>query len=100
MSRTSPPLAPPLPGAWHTGELHFSRPDVRGGDRPVGASFASRTAAYGLNGAAGTAHPIATQIGIEMLRRAVRRSTRRSRSTPVSASSSRLPAELAAIAMR
>jgi gamma-glutamyltranspeptidase / glutathione hydrolase len=41
---------------------------VRGGDRPVGANFASRTAAYGLNGAAGTAHPIATQIGIEMLR--------------------------------
>ncbi len=58
-----------LPGYWPAGELHFKRPDVRGGDRPVGASFASRTAAYGLNGAAGSAHPIATQVGIEMLRR-------------------------------
>jgi len=60
---------PALPGHWLPGEPHFKRPDVRGGDRPVGASFASRSAAYGLNGGAASAHPIATQIGIEMLRR-------------------------------
>ncbi|WP_254605175.1 gamma-glutamyltransferase family protein, partial [Sphingomonas bacterium] len=46
----------------------FSRPDVHAGDRPFGASFASRTAAYGLHGAAGTAHPLATQAGIAILR--------------------------------
>lgn len=44
------------------------RPDVTAGDRPVGASFSSRTAAYGLNGAAGTAHPLATRAGIDILR--------------------------------
>jgi len=57
------------PPAWDAGADRFLRPDVRGGDRPVGASFASRTAAYGLNGAAGTAHPLATQAGIDMLKR-------------------------------
>lgn len=50
------------------GEDRFERSDVHAGDRPVGASFASRTAAYGLNGAAGTAHPLATQAGIEILK--------------------------------
>lgn len=57
------------PPVWDAGADRFLRPDVRGGDRPVGASFASRTAAYGLNGAAGTAHPLATQAGIDMLKR-------------------------------
>ena len=64
-----PPAPTALPGAWPAGALHFNRPDVRGGDRPIGASFASRTAAYGLNGAAGSSHPIATQVGIETLHR-------------------------------
>lgn len=57
-----------LPRRWAAGEDRFLRPDVGPGDRPVGASFASRTAAYGLNGAAGTAHPLATQAGIDILR--------------------------------
>ena len=57
-----------LPPVWERGEDRFVRPDVHSGDRPVGASFASRTAAYGLNGAAGTAHPLATQAGIEILK--------------------------------
>jgi gamma-glutamyltranspeptidase/glutathione hydrolase len=39
------------------GDIKFDRPDVHAGDRPVGASFASRSAAYGCSGAAGTAHP-------------------------------------------
>ncbi|MCK8456932.1 gamma-glutamyltransferase family protein [Sphingomonas faeni] len=61
--------AAPLPPTWETGLDRFIRPDVHAGDRPVGASFASRTAAYGLNGAAGTAHPLATQAGIDILKR-------------------------------
>jgi gamma-glutamyltranspeptidase/glutathione hydrolase len=44
------------------------RPDVRGGDRIDGATFASRSAAWGLHGAAATAHPLATLAAIEMLK--------------------------------
>lgn len=51
------------------GEERFIRPDVHAGDRPSGASFASRSPALGCSGAAGTAHPIATQVAIEMLKR-------------------------------
>lgn len=58
-----------LPRRWAAGEARFVRPDVHAGDRPFGASFASRTAAYGMNGAAGTAHPLATQAGIDILKR-------------------------------
>ncbi len=47
----------------------FIRPDVHAGDRPSGASFATRSPALGMNGAAGTAHPLATQTAITMLRR-------------------------------
>lgn len=47
---------------------NLKRPDVRGGDRIDGASFASRSAAWGAHGAAATAHPLATQIAIDMLR--------------------------------
>src|ERR1700691_2468619 len=43
--------------------------DVRAGDRPAGASFASRSAAFGRSGAAGTAHPLATLTAIETLKR-------------------------------
>ena len=57
------------PPVWEAGADRFLRPDVQSGDRPVGASFASRTAAYGLSGAAGTAHPLATQAGIDILKR-------------------------------
>src|SRR3546814_13178441 len=41
------------PPVWEAGADRFVRPDVHGGDRVIGASFASRTAAYGLSGAAG-----------------------------------------------
>jgi gamma-glutamyltranspeptidase/glutathione hydrolase len=61
--------APDLPPKWASGEDRFIRPDVGPGDRPVGASFASRTAAYGMSGAAGTAHPLATMAGIDVLKR-------------------------------
>jgi len=49
--------------------LRFDRADVHAGDRPVGASFGSRSTVYGRSGAAGTSHPIATLIGIETLKR-------------------------------
>jgi gamma-glutamyltranspeptidase/glutathione hydrolase len=57
------------PAAWEAGEEHFIRNDVHAGNRVVGASFASRTAVYGRSGAAGTAHPLATLTGIEILKR-------------------------------
>ena len=73
---TKPKAAPAAPKAnasappvWEAGADRFVRPDVQSGDRPVGASFASRTAVYGLSGAAGTAHPLATQAGIDILKR-------------------------------
>jgi gamma-glutamyltranspeptidase/glutathione hydrolase len=47
----------------------FERFDVRAGDRPSGASFASRSAVLGSSGAAGTAHPLATLTAIETLKR-------------------------------
>jgi gamma-glutamyltranspeptidase/glutathione hydrolase len=61
--------APDTPAEWKPGEERFIRGDVHAGDRPVGATFASRTAVYGLSGAAGTAHPLATLAGIEMLKK-------------------------------
>jgi gamma-glutamyltranspeptidase / glutathione hydrolase len=51
------------------GADRFERFDVRAGDRPAGASFASRSAALGRSGAAGTAHPLATLTAIETLKR-------------------------------
>ena len=45
-----------------------NRPDVRGGDRIDGATFASRSAAWGVHGAAATAHPLATQTAIDILK--------------------------------
>jgi gamma-glutamyltranspeptidase/glutathione hydrolase len=47
----------------------LERFDVRGGDRPAGASFASRSPVLGRSGAAGTSHPLATLTAIETLKR-------------------------------
>jgi len=58
-----------LPKFQAPGAERFIRPDVHAGDRPSGASFASRSAALGCSGAAGTAHPLATLAAIEMLKR-------------------------------
>jgi len=44
------------------------RHDVRGGDRVDGATFASRSAVWGVHGAAATAHPLATLAAIDTLR--------------------------------
>ena len=57
------------PQVWAEGAERFVRTDVRAGDRPVGASFASRTAVYGTSGACGSAHPYATMAGLDILKR-------------------------------
>lgn len=59
----------PLPKFQEEGKERFTRPDVHAGDRVAGASFASRSAAMGRLGAAGTAHPLATLAAIETLKR-------------------------------
>ena len=46
----------------------MKRTDIHGGDRIDGASWASRSTAWGLHGAAATAHPIATLIAVDVLR--------------------------------
>ena len=58
-----------LPKYQLAGAERFVRPDVHAGDRPAGASFASRSAALGCSAAAGTAHPLATQTAIAMLKK-------------------------------
>ncbi len=73
------PVGPrvPLPTLEDTGHPPFQDPgaeryirnDVHAGDRVAGASFSSRSAAMGCNGAAGTAHPLATLAGIEVLKK-------------------------------
>ena len=66
-----------LPGALIAGEAagqsrgetpNRNRPDVGPGDRIDGATFASRSAAWGRHGAAATAHPLATLAAIDILR--------------------------------
>jgi gamma-glutamyltranspeptidase/glutathione hydrolase len=58
-----------IPAFQPAGAERLERFDVRAGDRPCGASFASRSAVYGCSGAAGTAHPYATSTAIEILKR-------------------------------
>jgi gamma-glutamyltranspeptidase/glutathione hydrolase len=56
------PLSPALSGTNHY-------PGVEAGDRPVGASFATRSEVFGRNGAAASSHPLATLAGIEILKK-------------------------------
>ncbi len=44
-------------------------PGVHAGDRIAGANFATRSAVWGTSGAAATAHPFATMIAIDTLKR-------------------------------
>ncbi|HEX8194294.1 MAG TPA: gamma-glutamyltransferase family protein [Allosphingosinicella sp.] len=61
-AETAPPLSPALPAT------DFF-PDVEAGDRPVGASFATRSEVFGRNGAAASSHPLGTLAGIEILKK-------------------------------
>lgn len=56
------PLTPALPATRHY-------PGVEAGDRPVGASFATRSEVFGRHGAAASSHPLATLAGIEILKK-------------------------------
>ena len=47
---------------------NLNRPDVRVGDRVDGATFASRSAVWGVHGAAATSHPLATLAAIDILK--------------------------------
>ncbi len=51
------------------GNPNLNRPDVRSGDRIDGATYASRSAAWGAHGAAATAHPLASLAAIDILRK-------------------------------
>jgi gamma-glutamyltranspeptidase / glutathione hydrolase len=68
-SQNAPVTPQELPKFQPEGAERFVRPDVHAGDRISGASFASRSAAMGCSGAAGTAHPLATLAAIETLKR-------------------------------
>ncbi len=69
LSQSAPATPQELPKFQPEGAERFVRPDVHAGDRISGASFASRSAAMGCSGAAGTAHPLATLAAIETLKR-------------------------------
>ena len=70
LTQSSKPAAETeLPKFQPEGAERFVRPDVHTGDRVSGASFATRSSAMGLSGAAGTAHPLATLTAIEILKR-------------------------------
>jgi gamma-glutamyltranspeptidase/glutathione hydrolase len=69
LSQTDGAASKELPKFQPAGAEKFDRPDVHAGDRISGASFASRSAAMGCSGAAGTAHPLATMTAIEILKK-------------------------------
>lgn len=59
---TVPPLNPALPATQFF-------PGVEAGDRPVGASFTTRSEVFGRNGAAASSHPLGTLAGVEILKK-------------------------------
>jgi gamma-glutamyltranspeptidase/glutathione hydrolase len=47
---------------------NWNRPDIHMGDRITGASFAGRSSVWSANGAAATAHPLATLAAVDIRR--------------------------------
>ena len=72
-STASAQVAPPAPGRPTEAAPAPARPEpfagVGSGDRITGAPFAGRSTVWGAHGAAATAHPAATLIGVDTLRR-------------------------------
>ena len=55
-------------GTARAADSGVNRPDVHGGDRVAGESFASRSTVWDTHGAAATAHPRATLTAIDVLK--------------------------------
>jgi len=66
VSAQTPGVAPSISPVLPATQLY---PDVQAGDRPVGASFGTRSEVFGRNGAAATSHPLGTLVGIEILKK-------------------------------
>jgi len=62
-SAASPPVLAAMPA-----NPNLTRSDIHAGDRIAGANFASRSTVWGINGAAATAHPLATLTAIDILK--------------------------------
>ncbi len=72
-AQTRPQVSAPAPTAGTQPAASAPKPDpyagIGIGDRVVGPGFVGRSTVWGANGAAATAHPRATLIGIDTLRR-------------------------------
>jgi gamma-glutamyltranspeptidase/glutathione hydrolase len=64
-----PSLARAAPATGALPANNLQRPDMHGGDRIAGASYASRSPVWGRSGAAATAHPNASLIAVDILRK-------------------------------